>query len=326
MAKGGFRTRKRENEKIVTVDSNGEKVKLKKEKTANSENIKSNSSVKNKKSSGNSNCYVPTKAKILEYVRESPDTFTIKLDYKCEHPVSGFVMVSLPGMGECPISICSFSNQYLKLNIREVGNVTRHLGKLNVGDEVLVRGPYGKGYPMELLKGNNLIIVGGGCGVAPLKGIVEYVETHRSDFRTVHLIFGFRTPKDILFKKEMEDWKNKYDLLLTVDKNDEVPSQNKNFGEACYTGNVGFVTNALKDKNISNENTVAFICGPPIMIKFVIQILKDKGFHKDQIFISAERLMNCGVGICGHCMIHGKYTCLDGPVFRYDELEGIEND
>lgn len=309
MKKGGFRTKKRENEKIVVIDKKEEKVKVKKEKSVN------------KKSNASSNSYVPVKAKVLEYVRESPDTFTIKIDYKCDHPVSGFVMLSLPGMGECPISICSFSNQYIKLNIREVGNVTRHLGELKVGDEVLVRGPYGKGYPMDLLKGNNLVIVGGGCGVAPLKGIIEYVESHRSDFRNIHLIFGFRTPKDILFKKEMNDWKNKYDLLLTVDKNEDPQP-----GEACYSGNVGFVTNALKNKNITNENTVAFICGPPIMIKFVIQILKDKGFHKDQIFISAERLMNCGIGICGHCMIHGKYTCLDGPVFRYDELEGIEND
>ncbi|MFA6089396.1 MAG: FAD/NAD(P)-binding protein [Candidatus Woesearchaeota archaeon] len=276
------------------------------------------------------NCYVPTKAKILERVQESPDTFTIKIDFKCNHPVSGFVMLSIPGIGECPISICSFSNEYLKLNIREVGNMTRHLSKLQVGETVLVRGPYGKGYPLENLKGNNLIIVGGGCGVAPLKGIIEYVETKRSDFKNVHLVFGFRTPKDILFKKEMEEWKNKYDLLLTVDKNDETPKESNNKEikqrEACYTGNVGFVTNALKDKNISNENTIAFLCGPPIMIKFVIQILKEKGFHKDQIYLSAERLMNCGVGICGHCMIHGKYTCLDGPVFRYDELEGIEND
>jgi len=267
------------------------------------------------------NCYVPPKAKIIDYVRESPDTFTITLDYKCDHPVSGFVMLSITGIGECPISICSYSKDYLKLNIREVGNVTRHLGVLKKGAEVLVRGPYGKGYPMDKLTGNNLVIVGGGCGVAPLKGIVEYVETRRHDYKNVNLIFGFRTPKDILFKKEMDEWKNKYDLLLTVDKNEE-PKQN----ESCYSGNVGFVTDALKNKNITNENTVAFICGPPVMIKFVLKILLDKGFHKDQIFISAERLMNCGIGICGHCMIHGKYTCLDGPVFRYDELEGIEND
>jgi anaerobic sulfite reductase subunit B len=267
------------------------------------------------------NEYVPKKAKITEYVRESPDTFTITLDYKCNHPVSGFVMVSISGIGECPISICSFSNEFLKLNIREVGNMTRHLAKLKVGDELLVRGPYGKGYPMEQLKGNNLVIVGGGCGVAPLKGIIEYVEGHRNDYKNVHLIFGFRTPSDILFKKEMEDWKNKYDLLLTVDKNEE-PKE----GESCYSGKVGFVTNALKEKNITKENTVAFICGPPVMIKFVLQILKEKGFNNQQIFLSAERLMNCGLGICGHCMIHGKYTCLDGPVFRYDEIEGIEND
>lgn len=267
------------------------------------------------------NCYAPTKAKIIDYVRESPDTFTITLDYKCDHPVSGFVMLSIPGIGECPISICSYSKEYLKLNIREVGNVTKHLGVLEKGADVLVRGPYGKGYPMDLLKGNNLVIVGGGCGVAPLKGIIEYVESRRHDYKNVNLVFGFRTPKDILFKREIENWKQKYDILITVDKNEE-----EKHGESCYSGNVGFVTDALKAKNITNENTVAFICGPPVMIKFVLKILLDKGFHKDQIFLSAERLMNCGIGICGHCMIHGKYTCLDGPVFRYDELEGIEND
>jgi anaerobic sulfite reductase subunit B len=264
------------------------------------------------------NPYLPKPYKVLEFFRETPDTFTITIDMAVKHDPGQFVQVSIPGIGESPISICSDSDKFLKLNIREVGNVTNALAELKKGDTLFVRGPYGKGYPMPVLKGNDLLIIGGGCGVAPLKGIIDYVENHRSDYGTVELFLGYRGPNEIIFRREIEEWTKKYSLNVTVDKN---PS-----GEFCYNAKTGFITEAIKAAPITNKNKVVFICGPPVMMKFVIELLKQKGFNDDQIFISAERLMFCAIGICCHCMIHGKFTCMDGPVFRYDEINQYTTD
>jgi anaerobic sulfite reductase subunit B len=259
------------------------------------------------------NPYVPQPYKVLEFFRESTDTFTIKIDMKVDHDPGQFVQVSLPGIGESPISICSDSRDYIKLNIREVGNVTNALAKLKKGDTVVLRGPYGHGYPMHELIGNDLIIIGGGCGVAPLKGIIDYVENNRSDYGNVALYLGYRSPNDIIFTRELQEWREKYHLNVSVDQN---PSH-----AFCYDAKTGFVTESLKAADFDNTNKIAFICGPPVMMKFVYEILQKKGFNDDQIFVSAERLMYCAVGICCHCMIRGKYCCMDGPVFRYDEIK-----
>jgi len=264
------------------------------------------------------NPYLPKKYKILKFFRETPDTFTITVNMATKYEPGQFVQLSIPGIGECPISVCSYSKDTLQLNIREVGDVTKALAHLKKGQEVLIRGPYGKGYPMQQLKGNDLILIGGGCGIAPLKGVIDYVEKNRSDYKDVYLFIGYRSPNDIIFEKELDEWKNKYHLTVTLDQNVK--------GEVCYNAKTGFITDAIKNSNISNENKVVFICGPPIMMKTAIQILKDRGFHDDQIFISAERLMYCALGVCCHCMIRGKFTCIDGPVFRYDEIKDYKND
>ena len=264
------------------------------------------------------NPYVPQLYKIIEFVRETPDTFSITIDMKIKHEPGQFVQITIPGIGEAPISISSYSDNHIKLTIREIGNVTNALAKLKTGDSVLVRGPYGHGYPMEHLKGNSIVILGGGCGVAPLRGIIEYIEQHRADYKDVLLFLGYRGPKDILYAKEIAIWKKKYNLNVTVDQNSH--------GEFCYDAKTGFVTEALKASNITNENKVVFLCGPPVMINIAIGILKQKGFNDDQLFISAERLMYCALGVCCHCMIHGKFTCIDGPVFRYDEIKQFKND
>ncbi|MFH1133427.1 MAG: FAD/NAD(P)-binding protein [Nanoarchaeota archaeon] len=264
------------------------------------------------------NPYLPRLYTVLDFFRETQDTFTITVDMKVKHDPGQFVQVSLPGIGEAPISICSASERFLKLNVREVGHVTKSLARLKKGDTLLIRGPYGKGYPMEQLKGNSLLIIGGGCGVAPLKGIIDYVDHRRDDFREVMLFLGYRSPNDVIFSREMAEWQKQYHMQVTVDK---VPQ-----GQSCTTAKIMFVAEALKQADFTNEGKVAFVCGPPIMMKTVIDELKRKGFHDDQIFISAERLMYCAVGVCCHCMIRGKYTCRDGPVFRYDEVKDFKND
>jgi len=264
------------------------------------------------------NPYIPKPYKILDHFRETYDTFTITVDMKIDHDPGQFVQLSIPGIGECPISICSYSKDYIKMNIREVGDMTKILAKLKVGDTVLIRGPYGKGYPMHHFKDNDIILLGGGCGIAPLRGVIEYIERNRADFKEVSLFLGYRSPRDIIFRTDMEEWNKKYNLHITVDENAH--------GEFCYDAQTGFVTEALKNTNFTNEKKIILICGPPVMMKSVIEILKSRGFNDDQIFISAERLMYCALGICCHCMIHGKFTCKDGPVFRLDEIKSYTND
>jgi len=266
------------------------------------------------------NDYIPKKVKIIEFHQESPDNVSIVIDFKVKHQPGQFVQLSLPGIGEAPISICSCSDKYMKLDIRAVGSVTNSVSKLREGDYVYVRGPYGKGYPMEGLEGNNIVLIGGGSGVAPLKGIIDYVADHRKHYLKMSLFLGYKTVNDVLFKREIPHWNKKYDLMISVDKADKSESL------AGYDLNIGFIADYVRKADISRRNTIVFLCGPPIMINKIIVYLKDKGFDSSQLYVSAERLMQCALGICGHCMIHGKYTCLDGPVFRVDELEGFRND
>jgi anaerobic sulfite reductase subunit B len=257
------------------------------------------------------NRYVPIAVKVLANRVESADTFTLKLNWKVKHDPGQFIQIGIPGKGEAPISISSYSSDHMELTIRKVGNVTNTLFDLKKGDTVFVRGPYGRGYPMELLKGNSIIFIGGGCGVAPLKGVIEYVEQHRKDFKDIFLFIGYRSPGDILFAHKQKAWEEHFQVFMSVDK---LPSK------TCYSGNVGFITDTLQSQHITNENKVVFMCGPPVMMEKSIQILLKKGFHEDQIFVSEEKLMYCAFGLCCHCMDKGKLTCLDGPVFRYDEI------
>ncbi len=255
--------------------------------------------------------YKPILVKIDEKTKQTEDEYLLRINHEIEHEQGQFLQLSILGFGEAPISICSYSEEYVELLIRNVGNVTNALCSLKKGDLIGIRGPYGRGYPIKLFKGDSIIMIGGGCGIAPMRSAIEYIERNREDFLDVHLFFGFKNPKEILFKEDMEKWREKFNLNLIVDK-----------GDKKWKGNVGFVTDVLERADIDNKRKVVFICGPPAMIKFVIEILEKKGFNHDQIFISYERQMKCGVGICGHCMIHGKYVCKDGPVFRYDEVKG----
>jgi sulfite reductase subunit B len=266
--------------------------------------------------------FKPEYKKIIYYKRETSNSFTIRLDWKLKHGVGQFIFCSLPGIGEAPISICSYNSDYVELNIMEVGNVTKNLAKIKKGDKLLVRGSYGTHYPMKDLVGNNLIIVGGGCGVAPLKGVIEYVLENRSDYKDVDLYLGYRSPSNTLFEEHINNWKEQLNVNISFDK---FPDEEKSL-PICSLGNEGFITNLVKEKVVDNNHKVVFLCGPPIMIEKTIEILMNKGFNPDQIFFSAERLMYCGIGKCGRCMIHGHYTCLDGSVFRYDQLKEFKDD
>ena len=262
-----------------------------------------------------------TPYKIIAKEKFNTDTYLFRLEKvvkskkdvkKISYEPGQFYQVSVPGFGEAPISVCSYSDDFLEFNIRAVGDVTDEMVKLEQGDTMWLRGPYGTHYPMKELIGKSLMIIGGGTGVAPLRGVIKYVEKHRADYDRVHLFIGFRSPEAIIFKKDIGLWNRIFDLRLTVDK-----------AEPGYKGKVGLVTKIVEESGLDSNNKAAIVCGPPAMIKFTIMALEKIGFSHSQIFISHERRMKCGVGMCGHCMISGIYVCKDGPVFRYDQVKNL---
>lgn len=257
------------------------------------------------------NPYIPEKFRITKVFCETRDTATFRLECSMDHMPGQFVEVTVPGIGECPISFSSYSGKHIDLCIRNVGNVTRAIHAKKQGDFLWVRGPYGHGYPMQEMHGQDIMLIGGGTGVAPLRGALEYLSSNRKDFGKVSLYLGFRQPYDMLFKRDYNEWKRKFSLNLTVDK-----------PEPGWKGNVGVVTTLL-DKAEINKDSAAIICGPPIMIKFIMQSLMAKGIKEEKVYISFERLMSCGIGKCGHCELSGKYVCRHGPVFRYDHTKSM---
>ncbi|HII30332.1 anaerobic sulfite reductase subunit AsrB [Candidatus Woesearchaeota archaeon CG08_land_8_20_14_0_20_47_9] len=252
--------------------------------------------------------YVPKEVVIRHVLQETEDSFIFRLPFDKGYMPGQFMQVSLPLIGEVPISICSYRDDALELLIRNVGSVTSKLCRLRAHDKLYLRGPFGNYYPMEKLTGNSLILIGGGSGVAPLRSIVEYVCKNRRDYKEVFIFFGFRSPYDILFRKELERWKRNFKTRVTVDKPDEK-----------WQGDVGVVTRLVESSGLDNRDKAVMICGPPIMVKFVGESLARMGFNNDQIFVSLERHMKCGVGKCGHCMIGDKLVCKDGPIFQYSE-------
>ena len=227
-----------------------------------------------------------------------------------------FFAVSIFGVGEMPISITSTPsrNGFFELSVKNVGLVSGALHSMTPGTEVGIRGPFGNGFPYEEIFGKDLLFVGGGIGLAPLRSLINNVLDNRDDFGKVIILYGSRTPGDLVFRDEFNVWENKPDvtMLITVDRGDEK-----------WTGNVGVVTTLFPKVEIESQSTVAFVCGPPVMIPFVIKDLLKLGFTDDTVITTLERHMKCGVGKCGHCCIGHKYVCLDGPVFSYGEMKAM---
>lgn len=241
--------------------------------------------------------------------------FRIELDDKkpLGHVPGQFVMVSIFGFGEAPISICSSPDEkeFFDLTVRSAGTLTNELHKLNKGDTVGIRGPYGHGFPIDNMFGYDLLIVAGGLGIVPLRSLINYIMQHRNDFGNVQLLLGCKTPKEILFKNELKEWMRMAEIKFncTVDRADE-----------DWKGNVGLITTLIPGVDLNPERTYAVVVGPPIMYKFVLASLCEKNIPDHQIIVSLERRMKCGIGKCGHCQIEGTYVCQSGPVFTYKEL------
>lgn len=256
--------------------------------------------------------YKPTLVKIEGKRKLTEEDYLFKIKTKIDYYPGQFLQAGVLGIGEAPISICSYSGDYVELSVKIIGNVTKALCSLEKGDVVGIRGPYGRGYPIQLFKGDSIIMVGGGCGIAPMRSALQYIEKNREDYQEVYIFFGFRNPEEILFREDIEKWQEKFNCNISVDEG------NKN-----WKGKVGFVTEILEKEELNNDRKVVFVCGPPVMINHVVEILKKKGFNDEQIFVSYERHMKCGTGKCGHCMVGGRYACKDGPVFRYDEVKEL---
>jgi len=274
------------------------------------------------------NIYLPKLMTISEIVDETWDIKTFKLspadeadDTWNEFRAGQFGVFSIFGQGEAPFGMANSPtrNEFIECSIKRAGKVTGAFHELNVGDTVGFRGPYGNGFPIEELSGKNLLFVGGGIGLAPLRSLIQNCLDTRENFKDITILYGARSTGDLVYKDELAEWKEMsgVETVLTVDPGGE---------DDEWKGKVGFVPTILEEMKPSPENTVLVTCGPPIMIKFVLASAAQLGFTPEQIVTTLEMKMKCGLGKCGRCNIGPKYICKDGPVFTYAELQNLPDE
>jgi NAD(P)H-flavin reductase/formate hydrogenlyase subunit 6/NADH:ubiquinone oxidoreductase subunit I len=266
--------------------------------------------------------YVPKLGTIIKKVpmTVSETLFEIRLDDGLElgHKPGQFVEVSVFGIGEAPISLSSSptKKETFELCVRKLGNVTTKLHQLNVGDRVGIRGPFGNGFDADSLKGKDLLFIAGGLGIAPLRSLFNYVLDNRKEYGRIFLLYGCKEPKELLFGDELVSLSSRKDVEFK-------PTVNWCPENELWTGNIGVITTLIPQVSFDPEKTIAILCGPPVMYKFVIADLKEQSVPDDHIIMSLERRMKCGVGKCGHCQINHIYVCKDGPVFNYSKIKGV---
>jgi sulfhydrogenase subunit gamma (sulfur reductase) len=221
-----------------------------------------------------------------------------------------FVMVEVPGFGEVPISISGSNSQkgFIELCIREAGQVTTMLHRAKPGSRVGIRGPFGTYFPMEKMKGHNILLIAGGLGLAPLRSPVTYVTENRSDFNQIHILYGTTDSSQLLFDYQYEQWRRVDGVNLSIILERPDPA---------WQGPVGLVTKLLDDITLPMDDTYAIVCGPPVMFKFVCTMLSRRGMPHERMFVSLERRMQCGMGKCCRCNVGSTYVCMDGPVFDF---------
>lgn len=264
--------------------------------------------------------YLPAPATIkkLQMLNETELYLQLAMDEEpLQYKPGQFVEVSVPGLGEAPISISSSPTQAggFELVVRKAGNVTNRIHQLEEGETLGIRGPYGNGcYPAEELKGKNLVFICGGIGLVPQRSFINYVLDNRGDYGSVTVLQGTKSMDQRFFQAELAAWQKRDDikLLETIDE-----------AEDAWKGNVGVVTTLIRKIEDELEGAHFFVCGPPVMYKFVLMDLLTKATPRENIYVNLERKMKCGVGKCGHCQINDKYVCVDGPVFRYSDLDAV---
>ena len=261
--------------------------------------------------------------RIKSVVTENADTFTMTIEpkdglSKWKFEAGQFNMLYVYGMGEVPISISGDpgNSSVIIHTVRAVGAVTQAMRRLKPGDILGVRGPYGTNWPVDKVQGKDVIIAAGGIGLAPLRPAMYYIMSHRQKYRKVILLYGARTPDELIFRNEVRDWRSSLDLEInvTVDR-----------ASSDWRGNVGVVTTLIPRIEFDPANTIALICGPEVMIRFTILALQKCTIPLENIFVSMERNMKCGVGLCGHCQHGPHFICKDGPVFKYTQVKDWMN-
>ena len=269
----------------------------------------------------NDDKYKPEMATIVknEKMTELESFFEFKLDSGAElgHMPGQFAEISVLGIGEAPISVSSSPTQgtNFEMVVRNAGNVTKAMHGLQVGAKVGVRGPFGTTFPVDAeMKGKDLVFICGGIGLVPVRSAINYVMANRSDYGKVTMLFGTKSPAEMLFSEECKKWASEENVtyLETVDKGDD-----------SWQGNEGVITTLIPKVELDAANTKVIICGPPVMYKFVLLELQKLDVSADDIYVSLERHMKCGVGKCGHCQINNLYVCQDGPVFKYSDVKEI---
>lgn len=255
--------------------------------------------------------------------KDTEDTFTIELipqdaEKKFSFEPGQFNMLYVYGIGEIPISISSDPSKPNRIGhtTRVVGTVTKGLRRLNQGELIGLRGPFGSSWPVKLAEGNDIVLVAGGIGLAPLRPVIYHVLNNRKKYGQFDIVYGARSSTDILFAKELEQWGARFDVnvLVTVDRSDN-----------NWHGHVGVVTKLISYAPFDPMHTVAMTCGPEIMMRYTAIALQKRGIDNERIYVSMERNMKCAIGLCGHCQYAGKFICKDGPVFSYNEVNNLIN-
>jgi sulfite reductase subunit B len=262
------------------------------------------------------NPYSPIETEVIDSIVETPTIRTLRLRPREPIPFEAgqFVELTIPGVGEAPFTPSSQATvaDELDLTVMKVGKVTEAVHLLKKGDRVGLRGPLGTGYPLQLFKDKEILVVGGGCGFAPLRSLMYSFMERAGEFKQLYFRGGCKSAKELLYRQELDEWAKRQDwnVEISLDKED-----------ASWTGRVGLVTTLLDDIDMNCSEGIAVVCGPPIMMKFVTLKLVEMGFQDQNIYLSMERNMSCGIGQCGHCRLGIYYVCKDGPVFSYDKIK-----
>lgn len=271
------------------------------------------------------NIYKPELMVIRDIIDETPDTRTFRLQFKnpdtardFDFKAGQFAEYSVFGEGECTFCIASSPTRpdFIECSFKMAGKVTAAMRRLNVGDILGLRGPYGNYFPVEEMRGKNVVFIAGGIGLAPVRCVIWNVLDLRDQFRDIHIIYGARSMGDLVYKRELEEWKSMpgVNTVVTVDPGGETPE---------WTGEVGFVPTIVEKVAPPAKDSVAIVCGPPIMIKYTLPVLQKLGFTDDSILTTLENRMKCGLGKCGRCNIGSVYVCKDGPVFTATQLKEL---
>ncbi len=259
------------------------------------------------------NPYLPDAYKIVDIKQETQIDYTFKIAYEGKLVGGQFMEISIPGVGEAPISICNYDDTSLEMTIRKVGKLTDQIFNLGKGDTLYMRGPYGNGFNLDHYRGKDVVFIAGGTGLAPIRKTIDHFVNNPDEVKNLEVLIGFKSPKDRLFVDDINRWSEKNCVTVTVDQGDD-----------SWTGKTGLITTHIDKLDLTNINEkVAVVVGPPIMMKFMLFELIQKGFKEKNIWVSFERKMSCGIGKCGHCKIDETYVCIEGPVFNYTTAKAL---